>query len=270
MKSSNLKARISVRAQEPTHQEYIARMSSWHALAGEMVAPTSIIEESFGEVLDTRHRAGLGFPRRAGVLSTGPLGLLATMVLRLKGIEVVFMDLGLLPSERSCQPVGSANENSKLNCYYSTRRRLAKEVGAVSVKATGRTIRKFAEKRGPFDLIFVDSSNSSTVMLALFGLNKGGVLVDLSKGMRRMQVYETSFTPHFVLRHDTDISHGEINARSARDLAIVDLEYPGWLEEFFVHSREKFSSRGLEVLAGIQSGSLQSSPQTLALAGREG
>jgi hypothetical protein len=270
VKSSNPKTRISVGTKEPTHQDYMARMSSWHALAGEMVAPTSIIEKSFGEILDTRHRASLGFPKRAGVLSTGPLGLLATMVLRLKGIEVVFMDLGVLPSEQSCQAGDPANENSKLNRYSFTRRRLAKEVGAVRVNATGRTIRKFAEKLGPFDLIFVDSSNSSTVMQALFGLNKGGVLVDLSKGMRRMQVYETRFTPHFALRHDTDISHGEINARSSRDLAIADLEYPGWLEEFFVHSREKFSSRSLEVLAGIQSGSLVNRRQSMALAGWEG
>lgn len=270
MKSSNLKARISVRAQEPTHQEYMARMSCWHALAGEMAAPTSVIEKCLEDVLDVRHRAALGFPNRGGVVSSRPLGLLAALVLRLRGIEVVFMDFNTLPAGQPLEILHHANQTSKFRPYSLTRQRLATEIGAVYVNVKGCAVRKIAEKLGPFDLIFVDSGKSSTVMQALFGLNKGGVLVDLSKGKRRVQVYETRVTPHFVLRHEAGISHGETNARSSRDLALADLEYPGWLEEFFVHSKGKLSSTDLEVLAGIQSGSLVNSPRTLALVGREG
>ena len=50
--------------------------------------PTSVAEKAIGQAYEIQRRLRVWRPRRAAVLGTGTLGLLASMILRLRGLEV--------------------------------------------------------------------------------------------------------------------------------------------------------------------------------------
>jgi len=62
-----------------------------------LMEPTSIAEEAINQAYEIQRRLRIWTPRRAAVLATGPLGLLACLLLRLRGLEVVALGLTRLP-----------------------------------------------------------------------------------------------------------------------------------------------------------------------------
>jgi threonine dehydrogenase-like Zn-dependent dehydrogenase len=59
--------------------------------AGVLMEPTSVAEKAIGQAFEIQRRLRVWQPKRALVLGTGTLGLLATMILRLRGIDVTAM-----------------------------------------------------------------------------------------------------------------------------------------------------------------------------------
>ena len=69
--------------------EYIVRVPEGLKRVGVLMEPTSVVEKGIEQAYRIQQRLRVWQPRRAAVLGTGTLGLLATLVLRLRGLEVV-------------------------------------------------------------------------------------------------------------------------------------------------------------------------------------
>ena len=65
---------------------------------GVLLEPTSIVEKGIIQAYEIQRRLRVWQPRRAAVLGAGTIGLLATMALRLRGLEVVTLALAEPPN----------------------------------------------------------------------------------------------------------------------------------------------------------------------------
>src|SRR5213078_5243355 len=70
-------------------QEYIIKVPASLSKVGVLLEPTSIVEKAIEQAYECQRRLKVWRPTRAAVVGAGTLGLLATMALRLRGLEVV-------------------------------------------------------------------------------------------------------------------------------------------------------------------------------------
>jgi threonine dehydrogenase-like Zn-dependent dehydrogenase len=193
---------------------------------GVLMEPTSVAEKAIDQAYEVQRRLRVWQPRRAAVLGAGTLGLLAALILRLRGLEVVVMG-------RTERPYLNAD--------------LLAEIGATYLTTNAMTVRDAARDHGPFDLIIEGTGYSPLVFDAMDALGTNGVLVMVSVtgGDRMVQVPADRINQGFVLGNKAAV--GSVNAsredfaRGVRDLSQAALTYPGWLERLITHR-----VRGLE------------------------
>ncbi|MFQ5751429.1 MAG: alcohol dehydrogenase catalytic domain-containing protein [bacterium] len=68
--------------------EYIIKVPGGCKDCGVLMEPTSIVEKGIVQAYEIQRRLKIWRPQRAAVMGAGTLGLLATMVLRLRGLQV--------------------------------------------------------------------------------------------------------------------------------------------------------------------------------------
>ena len=155
-----------------------------------------------------------------GVMGTGTLGLLASLVLRLRGLDVTAFGRTPLP-------------------YLNAE--LVQEIGARYVNTAERSITSVAETDGPFDLIFEGTGSSAVVFESMQVLSKNGALVlsSITGGNKALQVPADKINLDFVLGNKVMV--GTVNAsrenfeNGVRDMAHAESEYPGWLQRLLTH-----------------------------------
>src|SRR5215468_3694705 len=76
--------------------EYIVRVPQGLKEVGVLMEPTSVAEKAIAQAYEIQRRLRVWRPQLAAVLGAGTLGLLTTLFLRLRGLEVV--TLGLTPA----------------------------------------------------------------------------------------------------------------------------------------------------------------------------
>ncbi|MEX2598976.1 MAG: alcohol dehydrogenase catalytic domain-containing protein, partial [Dehalococcoidia bacterium] len=147
---------------------------------GVLLEPMSVIEKGVAHALNVQRRLPLWNVERAAVLGAGPIGLLATMLLRLRNMEVVTFALP---------------EQPNLNAT------LAEQVGAQYVSARQKSFRETSAELGPFDLIFEATGHAPLLFEAMEVLGKNGVLVasGLSGGGRNVTIPADAINTGFVL-----------------------------------------------------------------------
>ncbi|HXG43744.1 MAG TPA: zinc-binding dehydrogenase [Gemmatimonadales bacterium] len=142
-------------------------------------------------------------PRRAAVLGAGTIGLLAAMVLRLRGLDVTVFGLRQ-------QPYRNAELLEQLGARY---------------RSTAVTpIREAARQCGPWDLMFEATGASPVVFEAMQALGRNGVLVlsSVTGGDRRLEVPADKINLDFVLGNKVMV--GTVNAnREYFELGVKDL-----------------------------------------------
>ena len=149
-------------------------------------------------------------------MGAGTIGLLATMVLRLRGLDVTTF-------ARSTKPYLNAE--------------LIEELGARYVSTKETSILDAAKQHGPFDLIFEGTGNSSVVFDSMQALGKNGVLVlsSVTGGDKKIEFPADPINLEFVLGNKVMV--GTVNANreyfelGVRDIAQAEAEYPGWLSK---------------------------------------
>jgi glucose 1-dehydrogenase len=201
--------------------EYLIRIPSGLATVGVLLEPTSVVEKGIAQAFEIQRRLKVWHPRRAAVLGAGTIGLLATMALRNRGLDVVTAGL---------------DEPPYLNSD------LVEAIGATYVSTKQRTIEQIGADHGRFDLVLEATGYSPLVFDAMHRLlAKNGVLVlsSVTGGDRRVEVPSDAINLDFVLGNKVMV--GTVNANrehfeaGVRDLAVAEASTPGWLERLLTH-----------------------------------
>jgi glucose 1-dehydrogenase len=200
--------------------EYLVRIPGALAGLGVLLEPISIAEKGVAQAYEIQRRLRIWDPRRALVLGAGPLGLFATMVLRLRGLAVTTAGLVEPP-------------------YLNSE--LVEAIGAHYVSTGQRSLADIRQEHGPFDLIFEGTGYSPIVFDAMQVLAKDGVLVlsSVTGGDRTTEVPSDAINLSFVLGNKVMV--GTVNASRAdfeagvRDLAMAEAQWPGWPGRLITH-----------------------------------
>lgn len=187
---------------------------------GVLVEPLSVVEKAISQAYEIQRRLRVWQPRIAAVLGAGPIGLLATLVLRLRGLDVVTLGL-------EGPPYLNSDLVEVLGGRYATTRKVPLKDASV--------------KYGPFDLILEATGYSPLVFEAMDVLGKNGVLIltSVTGGGRKVEVPADSINQGFVLGNKVAV--GSVNANrehyelTVRDLAMAEAQQPGWLSRLLTH-----------------------------------
>ena len=194
--------------------EFIVKVPQGLKHVGVLLEPTTVVEKGIYQAYEIQRRLKVWKPRKAAVMGAGTIGLLATLVLRLRGLDVTTF-------ARSTKPYLNADLIEQLGARY------------VSTKET--PILDAAKQHGPFDLIFEGTGNSSVVFDSMQALGKNGVLVlsSVTGGDKKIEIPADRINLEFVLGNKVMV--GTVNANreyfelGVRDIAQAEAEYPGWL-----------------------------------------
>lgn len=200
--------------------EFVVKIPRGLKNVGVLLEPMTVVQKGITQAYEIQRRLRVWRPRRAAVLGAGTIGLLATLVLRLKGIEVVTFG-------RSPRPYLNSD--------------LIEELGAQYVSTEDIAVPDFAGRNGAFDLIFEATGFSPIVFDAMQALEKNGVLVlsSVTGGDRKAVVPADKINLDFVLGNRVMV--GTVNANreyfesGAKDMAAAVLEYGNWLERLLTH-----------------------------------
>ncbi len=218
--------------------DYLVKVPSELRTAGVLMEPTSVAEKAIGQAFEIQRRLRVWRPRRALVIGSGTLGLIASAILRQRGLEVVTMG-------RNVRPYRNAE--------------LLDELG-VTYRSTAETsVREAAAQFGPFDIILEGTGFSPLVFEAMEALGKNGVLVMVSVtgGDRTVEVPADRINQGFVLGNKVAV--GSVNAsladfeRGVQDLSQLELSHPGWLARLLTNP-VKGLDKHEELLATLTSG----------------
>jgi threonine dehydrogenase-like Zn-dependent dehydrogenase len=200
--------------------EFIVKVPQGLREVGVLLEPMTVVQKGVTQAFEIQRRLRVWRPRRAAVMGAGTIGLLATLVLRLRGLEVVTFG-------RTPKP------------YLNSE--LIEALGASYESTNDLPITEAAKKHGPFDIIFEATGASSVVFDSMQALGKNGVLVlsSVTGGERKIEVPADRINLEFVLGNKVMV--GTVNANreyfesGVRDMSQAELEYPGWLKQLLTH-----------------------------------
>jgi threonine dehydrogenase-like Zn-dependent dehydrogenase len=200
--------------------DFIVKVPQGLKEVGVLLEPTTVVEKGIAQAYEIQRRLRVWRPRRAAVMGAGTIGLLATLMLRLRGLQVTTFGVNPKPYLNSdlIEAIGAR--------YQST-----KELPLLDA----------AKEYGPFDIIFEATGFSPVVFESMQALGKNGVLVlsSVTGGDRKIEVPADRINLDFVLGNKVMV--GTVNANreyfemGVKDLAQAEAEYPGWLSRLLTH-----------------------------------
>ena len=207
-------------------EEFVVKIPQGLKDVGVLLEPMTVAQKGITQAYEIQRRLKVWRPRTAAVMGAGTLGLLATLILRLRGIEVTTFG-------RTPRPYLNAD--------------LLEAIGARYVNTAEQTILETAGNRGAFDLIFEGTGSSAVVFESMQVLGRNGVLVltSITGGHHTLDVPADKINLEFVLGNKVMV--GSVNASrdnfetGVRDMSQAEAEYPGWLRQLLTHP-----VRGLE------------------------
>ena len=194
--------------------EYLVVVPEALRAVGVLVEPASVIAKAVGEAHAAQARLPWQ-PERVVVLGAGPIGLLATFALRLRGLEVHTLDI--VPAD-------------------SDKAELVRAAGATYVDGRETHLPDLARGTGNIDLIIEATGVAPLVFQAMDALGINGVLVltGISGGSRMIEVDGNRLNLGMVLGNKMVIGSVNANRRhfeaAAQDLAGIERQWPGLLE----------------------------------------
>jgi threonine dehydrogenase-like Zn-dependent dehydrogenase len=201
-------------------EEFVVKIPQGLKEVGVLLEPMTVAQKGIAQAYEIQRRLKIWRPRTAAVMGAGTLGLLATLVLRLRGLDVTTFG-------RTPRPYLNAD--------------LLEAIGARYITTTERPIADAASEFGPFDLIFEGTGSSAVVFESMPVLAKNGVLVltSITGGDHKVEIPADRINLEFVLGNK--VMFGSVNASrenfegGVRDLSQAEAEYPGWLRRLLTH-----------------------------------
>ncbi|MCG3163951.1 MAG: putative zinc-type alcohol dehydrogenase-like protein YdjJ [Acidobacteria bacterium] len=200
--------------------EFIVKVPRGLKEVGVLLEPMTVVEKGIHQAYEIQRRLKVWRPKKAAVMGAGTIGLLATLVLRLRGLDVTTFGLSRKP-------------------YLNSD--LIEAIGARYESTADLPIIEAAKSHGPFDIIFEATGYSPVVFDSMQALGKNGALVlsSVTGGDRKIEVPADRINLEFVLGNKVMV--GTVNANreyfemGARDMAQAEAEYPGWLKRLLTH-----------------------------------
>jgi glucose 1-dehydrogenase len=201
-------------------EEFVVKVAKGLKDAGVLLEPMTVAQKGITQAFEIQRRLKVWRPRRAAVMGTGTLGLLASLVLRLRGLDVTAFG-------RTPAPYLNAD--------------LLAAIGARYINTAERSISEVARHEGAYDLVFEGTGSSAVVFESMQVVGKNGVLVlsSITGGGRTLEVPADRINLEFVLGNKVMV--GTVNAsrenfeNGVRDMAHAEAEYPGWLARLLTH-----------------------------------
>jgi glucose 1-dehydrogenase len=195
---------------------YIVTLPSTLREVGVLLEPLTVAEKGLNQAYEIQRRLKVWQPRRAAVVGAGTIGLLATLAMRLRGVEVTCYSRRLPPYRNSD---------------------LITELGARYISSQQAVLVEASKMYGPFDIIFEASGFSPLAFQAAEALGKNGVLVlsSVTSGEKKVEVNADRINHGFVLGNKVMV--GTVNASrtdfvsGVNDLVKAESFYPGWLNQ---------------------------------------
>src|SRR5215211_5784083 len=196
--------------------EYIVKVPSGLRDIAVVAEPLSVPEKGIIQAFEIQRRLKVWQPKKAAVLGAGTIGLLATLMLRLRGIDVTVFG-------RTRRPYLNSD--------------LIEALGASYLSTQDTPLRE----NGGFDLIYEATGFAPIVFEAMEALGKNGVLVlaSVTGGNQMVEVPAARINLEFVLGNKVMV--GTVNGNreyfeaAIRDLAMARAEFPGWVERLLTH-----------------------------------
>jgi threonine dehydrogenase-like Zn-dependent dehydrogenase len=200
--------------------EYIIHVPAPLKDVAVLLEPMSIAQKGLAQAYEIQRRLKVWRPARAAVVGAGTLGLLVTLAMRLRGLEVTTLARTPAPTLNS---------------------QLAEAIGARYLSTRDVPLTAAAQQHGPFDVIFEATGASSVVFEAMEALGRNGVLVltGIAGGNRMVEVPGDRILTGFVLGNKVAV--GSVNANrtyfesGVQGMALAALQYPGWLKQLLTH-----------------------------------
>jgi threonine dehydrogenase-like Zn-dependent dehydrogenase len=200
--------------------EFIVKIPRGLREVGVLLEPMTVVQKGVAQAFEIQRRLKVWKPKRAAVLGAGTIGLLATLVFKLKGMEVV--TFGKTPKP-----------------YLNSD--LIEQLGAEYVSTDDISVSDYAEQNSGFDVIFEATGYSPIVFDAMQALAKNGVLIlsSVTGGDKKVEVPADKINLDFVLGNRVMV--GTVNANreyfeaGVKDLSQAKLEYGDWLDRLLTH-----------------------------------
>ncbi len=201
--------------------DFVVRIPKTLKHIGVLSEPASVCAKAIEEAYLAQKRMQVWNPKRAFVLGSGQIGLLATMMLRLKGLEV--HTLARSPREGNLKA------------------EIAEAYGATYVSTKDVTMQDLAQKVGRPDLIIEATGHSGLAFEAMEVLNLNGVVVwtSITGGDRKIEVPADKINLEWVLGNKLLL--GSVNGNvdhfklGIKYLALGEAMYPGITEKILTN-----------------------------------
>ena len=200
--------------------EFIVKVPRGLKEVGVLLEPMTVVQKGIIQAFEIQRRLKVWKPKRAAVMGAGTIGLLATLVFKLRGMEVVTFG-------RTPKPYRNSD--------------LIEALGAEYVSTGDSSVIEYANTNGAFDIIFEATGFSPIVFEAMQALAKNGVLVlsSVTGGDRMVEVPADKINLDFVLGNKVMV--GTVNANreyfesGVKDLSAAVFEYGDWLSRLLTH-----------------------------------
>jgi threonine dehydrogenase-like Zn-dependent dehydrogenase len=200
--------------------EFMVRVPQNLRHLGVLSEPASVCAKAIEQAFLAQERLQVWNPRRAFVLGAGQIGLLASMMLRLRGLEVQTVATKLAPNRKS---------------------EIVEAYGAHYVSTRQTPLVELAKKVGKPDLIFEATGNAELCFRAMEVLALNGVLIwtSITGGTHEVSLDAAKINLEWVLGNKLLVSSVNGNRRhfalGIQALSHGEHTYPGVTERILTH-----------------------------------
>lgn len=200
--------------------EYMVKVPSQLKHIGVLSEPASVCAKALDQAFLAQQRLQVWNPKRAFVLGAGQIGLLATMMLRLRGLNVY--TLATRPGPHRKQEIAEA-------------------YGATYVSTRQTSMHDLAKKVGKPDIIFEATGNAEVCFRSMEVLAHNGALIwtSITGGKHEVTLDAAKINLEWVLGNKLLVSSVNGNRRhfelGIAALAVGEMAYPGVTERILTN-----------------------------------
>jgi threonine dehydrogenase-like Zn-dependent dehydrogenase len=197
-------------------REFIVKVPTRLRHLGVLSEPASVCAKAIEQAYLAQQRLQVWDPQRAFVLGAGQIGLLASMMLRLRGLKVYTLARGKKPNRKA---------------------KIAEAYGATYISTQETSMHELAKTVGKPDIIFECTGNSTISFQAMevLGLNGALIWTSITGGDEKVSIPADKINLQWVLGNKLLVSSVNGNHRhfelGIQALAHGELSYPGVTEQ---------------------------------------